>query len=176
MILGQGHLLHCTLFQVFAFDRSSHSKTDFQTKNATFSANGILNDKQQQEQPTNNSTSSLPSSFAFYVFIKESFRFLCFHLRCMVGGNNILNEGIDSHLETSLETDYRFGVQMSADNFLLSNNTDNKKTKKAMERMIKEKEKSMSKAEKRKSIGSILEASLSSNGELIHFLSSLTLN
>lgn len=162
MVLGQGHLIHCTLFQVFAFDRSNQNKIDFQNVTGT---NGILS---KQQQPTVSSTTSLPSSFAFYVFIKESFRFLCFHLRCNMGNNNILSEGNDLHLETSLENDYRFGLQMSAENFLFFNHTDSKKTKKAMEKMIKEKEKSLSKAEKRKSIGTILETNFqSTNGKSV---------
>lgn len=148
LVIGQGHVLQCTLFQVFAFDRSTHSKADF--RKTSTCANGSLISKQHTATTF---PGSLPSSFAFYVFIKESFRFLCFHLHCM--NNNILNERIDTHLEQSLENNYRFGLQVSAENFLFFTHNSSKKAKKTVEKMIKEVGR-RSKSEKRKSVSSVL--------------------
>lgn len=56
LVIGYGHLLHCSLVLVYRIDRSQVFKTKTPMAN------------------------TLPSSFAFYVFIKESYRLLCLYL------------------------------------------------------------------------------------------------
>lgn len=59
LVIGYGHLIQCSLVTVHRFDRS-HSRPG-----------------QLVSTPTLN---KLPSSFAFYVFLKESYRLLCLYL------------------------------------------------------------------------------------------------
>nr|XP_046919252.1 uncharacterized protein LOC124499397 [Dermatophagoides farinae] len=85
LILGHGHLIHCTIIQVYRFDRSADSmnirffdKYSGEQKTKSNPSSSIMeqnNDYQQQRQQL-----QLPSSFAFYVFIKESYRLLNFYL------------------------------------------------------------------------------------------------
>ncbi|XP_027203206.2 uncharacterized protein LOC113797085 [Dermatophagoides pteronyssinus] len=77
LILGHGHLIHCTVVQVYRFDRSGHMR---------------FNDKYGSEKSKSleqNESLQLPSSFAFYVFIKESFRLLNFYLNRLAIGEQL---------------------------------------------------------------------------------------
>lgn len=65
LILGHGHFLHCSLIKVYRFDRNGYNH---------------FNAKYSQKQNSNECHLQLPSSFAFYVFIKESFRLLHYYL------------------------------------------------------------------------------------------------
>ncbi|KAF7494917.1 hypothetical protein SSS_08327 [Sarcoptes scabiei] len=87
LVMGNDHLLHCSLIEVFRFDRIDFDHLQIKTNHRlSLKSNEIKNfcDKTENLSSLNGGDFNdhehhLPSSFAFYVFIKESFRLLNYY-------------------------------------------------------------------------------------------------